>query len=321
MSNNEKKYDVIVVGELNVDLILNKIDSFPEMGKEKLAQKMDLVLGSSSAIFASNLSSLGAKISFLGKVGDDSFGKLCVASLENKGVDTSNIIIDKKLKTGATIVLNYNNDRAMVTHPGSMEHLRTDEITEDKLKEAKHLHLSSPFLQPGLKNNLVNIFTKAKNLGLTTSLDTQWDPNEKWDLDLEELLPFVDVFLPNVQELILLTSEESIEAALNKIEKYANTVVVKMSEKGSLSMTNGERREVKAFLNTIVVDAIGAGDSFNAGFISKYIQGASIVECQTFGNLTGALNTTSTGGTSAFENIEKIKRVAEEKFKYQINGL
>jgi sugar/nucleoside kinase (ribokinase family) len=319
--SSEKKHDVIVVGELNVDLILNEIDSFPEMGKEKLANKMDLVLGSSSAIFASNLSSLGTKVSFLGKIGNDSFGELCVASLKTKGVDTSLIVTDEVLKTGATIVMNYDNDRAMVTYPGAMENLTIEEITEDKLAEARHMHLSSPFLQPKLKDSLIEIFNKAKKLGLTTSLDTQWDPNEKWDLDLEELLPLVDVFLPNEQELLLLTSEETIESALNKIEKYANTVVVKMGTKGSLSMVNGERKNIKSFLNSEVVDAIGAGDSFNAGYISKYIKSASVEECQTFGNLTGAINTTASGGTGAFESKGKIKSVAEEKFGFQISNL
>ncbi|MBU0476242.1 MAG: carbohydrate kinase family protein [Bacteroidetes bacterium] len=311
----------MVVGELNVDLILNKIDSFPEMGKEKIAQKMDLVLGSSSAIFASNLSSLKVKVGFIGKIGNDSFGKICIDSLQKKGVDTSLIVTDKILKTGATIVLNYDNNRAMVTHPGAMENLTTYDITEEVIKDAKHLHLSSPFLQPGIKNSLVDIFKKAKSYGLTTSLDTQWDPNEQWDLNLEELLPFVDVFLPNKEELLLLTAEKSIEKALDKIEKYSNTVIVKMGINGSLSMTNGKRKKVDPFLNNDVVDAIGAGDSFNAGFISKYIQGNSIIVCQTFGNIIGAINTTASGGTSAFDSIEKIKIVAKEKYGYEINGL
>ncbi len=314
-----KKYDVIVVGELNVDLILNEIESFPEMGKEKLANKMDLVLGSSSAIFASNLSSLGTKVTFLGKIGGDSFGELCVSSLTTKGVDTSLIVTDAVLKTGATIVMNYDNDRAMVTYPGAMENLTIEEITDDKLAEAQHLHLSSPFLQPKLKNSLVEIFEKAKRVGLTTSLDTQWDPNEKWDLDLEKLLPFVDIFLPNEQELLLLTSEETIESALNKIEKYANTVIVKMGIKGSLSMANGKRTAVEPFLNTDVVDAIGAGDSFNSGFISKFIKGKTIEECQKFGNLTGAINTTAAGGTGAFVSVRKVKSVAKEKFGVEID--
>jgi len=316
-----KKYDVIVVGELNADLILNGIESFPEMGKEILAQKMDLVLGSSSAIFASNLSSLKTKVGFLGKIGNDHFGQLVLDSLREKGVDTSLILTDKVLKTGVTVVLNYDNDRANVTYPGAMESLTAEEITKEKLNEAKHLHLSSPFLQPGLKDNLVEIFKRAKELGLTTSLDTQWDPAEKWDLNLEELLPLVDVFLPNIQELLFLTEAENLDKALDKIEPYSNIVAVKMSTEGSLILVNGERRKEKSFLNSNVIDAIGAGDSFNAGFIAKYVRGRSPEECQTFGNLTGAINTTAAGGTGAFVNYDALVAVAKDRFGYKINEL
>jgi len=76
--------DVLVVGELNVDLILNGLPGLPEVGKEILASAMTLTLGSSSAIFASNLSSLGTKVGFLGMVGEDQFGALAVQSLEAK---------------------------------------------------------------------------------------------------------------------------------------------------------------------------------------------------------------------------------------------
>ena len=142
-----KQFDVIVVGELNVDLILNDIESFPEMGKEKIAGRMNLTLGSSSAIFASNLSSLGAKVAFLGKIGKDSFADLVLSSLEQKRVDTSMIIQDPDLATGATIVLNYGEVRAMVTHPGAMDFLGLDDITDELLERGAHLHFSSCFFR------------------------------------------------------------------------------------------------------------------------------------------------------------------------------
>jgi len=228
-----KDFDVIVIGELNVDLILNEIDSFPEMGKEKLAGEMTLSLGSSAAIFASNLSVLGAKVGFIGEIGEDSFGDLVIESLNNKKVNTDLIIKDDTVKTGVTIVMNFNEDRAMITHPGAMEKLSIKDINIDDLKKSKHLHFSSFFLQPGIKNDITNLFRIAKGLGLTTSLDPQWDPAEKWDMDLKNLLPYVDVFLPNKLELLNLTKENKIENAINNIRNYANTVVVKNGNKGS----------------------------------------------------------------------------------------
>ncbi len=314
----DKKFDVLVVGELNVDLILNKIDSFPEMGKEKLAGEMTLTLGSSSAIFASNISSLGAKVSFVGKIGQDSFGDLVLDSLKKKNVNTDFIISDKKSKTGATIVLNYDEDRAMVTHPGAMEELTINDISSEYLSAAKHLHISSIFLQPKIKENVLDLLVKAKKAGLTTSLDPQWDPNEKWDIDLRKLLPFIDVFLPNETEVTHLTKEPDVEKALKLLAPFANLIVVKMGSKGSALLRNGNISLQPAFLNEEVADAIGAGDSFDAGFISKFVKGESAIECQRFGNLCGALNTTAAGGTGAFSDYEKMKKIAMEKFGMKI---
>ncbi|PSR56244.1 carbohydrate kinase family protein [Adhaeribacter arboris] len=313
-----KDIDVIVVGELNVDLVLNQMHSFPEIGKEKLAHQMTLTLGSSSAIFASNLSSLGAKVSFIGKIGQDQFGKVVLQSLQNKGVDTSLILQSPALNTGLTVVLNFDEDRAMVTHPGAMDELRLTDISPEHLARARHLHFSSYFLQPGLKNGLPTLFQLAKSLGLTTSFDTQWDPQEKWDLNLTELLPLVDVFLPNEKELLRLTQTNTLSEALATLPKNAHLVLVKMGNKGSVSWCQGKVLPMESFLNKEVVDAIGAGDSFNAGFIYKYIQGSSLEECQRFGNLTGAISTTESGGTTAFTDYNKIKRIAQEKFGYAL---
>ncbi|MGB5896004.1 MAG: carbohydrate kinase family protein [Ignavibacteriaceae bacterium] len=312
----DKNFDVIVIGELNVDLILNQIDSFPEIGKEILASKMDLVLGSSSAIFASNLSSLGAKVSFLGKIGNDSFGDLVITSLKTKGVNTDLVIVEEELKTGATVVLNYGEDRANVTHPGAMEHLSIDDITVEKLQRGKHVHISSVFLQPNLQKDIYGIFELAKDTGLTTSLDVQWDPAEKWALDLQKLLPLVDVFLPNEQELLNLAKEDELQKAINKISDFGNTIAIKRGSEGSICWNEGNQNEVPAYLNENVVDAIGAGDSFNAGFIFKYISGSNLKDCQKYGNLIGAISTTKAGGTAAFSNYMQIMEIAKETFEY-----
>ena len=313
----KKKYDVIVVGEIHVDLILNQIDSFPEIGKEKLADNMALTLGSSSAIFASNLSALGMSVSFVGKIGNDIFGNFCKEQLDLKGVDTSMLIVRDELKTGATIVLNFGADRAMVTHQGAMKYLGLSDITKDMLSTAKHLHFSSFFLQPGFKDDLFNLFKMAKEAGLTTSFDAQWDPSEKWKLDYKKILPYVDVFLPNDKELFALTGKKTIESAIELIKGAANVVVVKLGDKGSILICDGKIIFKEAFLNDNIVDAIGAGDSFNAGFIYKFIRHAPIETCQVFGNLIGAISTTEAGGTTAFTNIKTTLKIAKEKFGYE----
>lgn len=306
-----KVFDVIVVGELNIDIIMNGINRFPEIGKEILAESLDVTLGSSSAIFASNLSSLGSRVAFLGKIGKDEFALTVLNSLQSKGVDTSNIIQSDTLKTGATLVLNFDQDRAMVTYPGAMEDLRIKDISFENIATARHLHFSSIFLQPGIRNDVPVLFKKAKSFGLTTSIDPQWDPAEKWEVDLPELLPHVDVFLPNMSEFLALTRTKTIEAGISEIMQFAPklTVVVKDGSNGAYGWNGSELIHQPALLNDEVVDCIGAGDSFNAGFIHKFTQGASLKQCLEYGTITGAVSTTRAGGTGAFVNMKLVNEL------------
>lgn len=314
-----KKFDALVVGELNVDLILNSIEAFPKIGTEILANEMTLTLGSSSAIFASNLSSLGLRVGFIGKLGKDVFGKLVLDSLTASGVDTSMIIQDDAVNTGATIVMSFGEERAMVTHMGAMESLSLEDIRPEMLSQARHLHLSSVFLQPGIKNDLENLFKMAKQEGLTTSFDPQWDPSEQWDLDLNSVFSYLDVFLPNESELMKLTGHENLDMAISALKGSKTTVVIKMGNKGSISLHEDKLLHIPPFLNKEVVDAIGAGDSFNAGFVAQFLRQASLDKCQEFGNLIGAISTTAPGGTGAFKVPENIMSIAKEKFGYDAN--
>ncbi len=318
----KKTYDVIAIGELNADLILNEIAGEPEIGKEIFAGNMILTLGSSTAIFAANIASLGAKTGFVGMIGKDSFGDLVRKSLADKQVDTSMLIEHPTLPTGVTVVLNYQEDRANVTYQGPMDVMSFNDIDEQVFEQTRHIHISSIFMQSGIQRDLFEILAYARSKGVTTSLDTQWDPRETWKFDYARILPQLSVFLPNEKELKLLTRSSSLDEAVDKIKPYINICVVKRGSRGSLLLLpDGTMCERAAFLNTEVVDAIGAGDSFNSGFISQYVQGKSLVECQYFGNLTGALNTTAAGGTGAFGSKEQLIKVAKEKFNQDISWL
>ena len=234
-----KPYDILAIGELNVDLILNNIDGEPEVVKEKFAGDMIITLGSSTAIFAANAAALGAKVGFVGMIGQDTLGNLIRESLEAKGVDTSMLIETDEHSSGATIVLNYGEDRAMVTYQGAMAVMSFADIDKSVFEKCRHIHISSIFLQPALKADLEKILDYARAQGVTTSLDTQWDPTEIWDFDYTRILPLVSVFLPNEKELMLLTSSETIDEAVGKIKPYVNTAIIKMGSKGSLLVRRG----------------------------------------------------------------------------------
>jgi sugar/nucleoside kinase (ribokinase family) len=297
---------ILVVGELNVDLLLNKIQAFPQMGKEMIADEMELCLGSSSAIMAANSAAMGVDTTFCGVVGDDYFGDFILSELERKSVNKRYVTRIAGQKTGCTLILNYGQDRANVTYQGAMNALTYNHLPFENLADYQHLHISSLFLQNGLLNDIEQILIKARSIGLTTSLDLQWDPSERWEFDYARCLPYVNVFMPNESELLALTKANTISDGVEKIRPYMNTFALKMGTKGSMGINGDEQLTVPAFEVPHFVDAIGAGDSFNAGFIQKYISGAPLEECLREGNLMGALNTTAAGGTGAFYDFNKI---------------
>ncbi|MGY5846136.1 carbohydrate kinase family protein [Salegentibacter sp. HM20] len=300
---------ILVIGELNVDILLNGIQGFPQMGKEILADTMKVVLGSSSAIFAANAAALGASVSFCGKVGQDDYGKLCVQSLTDMQVDTRYISISPKKNTGATLILNYEQDRANITYCGAMAEFIINDIPWDHIADFDHVHLSNFFVQEGIRDHIIPIFKKLKSCGVSTSLDIQWDVLERWDFDYKNCLAYVDFFLPNESELVALTGTETVEQAITEIKKYSKYLALKMGNEGSLGVHQQEFIKTEAFCPEKFVDAIGAGDSFNAGFITHFLETQNFKESLIRGNLMGAANTTATGGTQAFTDKNNLLQV------------
>lgn len=310
--------DLLVVGELNVDILLDQVNGFPVVGQEILADKMLLTLGSSSAIFASNSSTLGSSVAFCGKLGNDLFGKFILQELKAKKVDTRFVVESPEHQTGVTMILNYNQDRANVTYGGAMNHLSINDIPLHALHRFRHLHVSSYFLQSALRADITNLFVAAKAAGLSTSLDLQWDPANQWDFPSEECLPYVDFFLPNEKELLCVTGQCEVGAAIDRLSGFANTIVVKKGINGATAYSNHVVLHAAAYRNDHFVDAIGAGDSFNAGFINGFLQGHELPECLRLGNLTGAINTTAAGGTTAFANSTSVKQRAKQLFNLDL---
>jgi sugar/nucleoside kinase (ribokinase family) len=306
--------DVLVIGELNMDLILAEIQKFPELEKEVIANKLNFTLGSSSAIFASNLSSMGSKVAFSGMIGNDFFGEKVLDALKEKNVNTDSIVSSDKYQTGVTVAMNFGDERAMVTHPGAMNYFGNSNVSDQLLKSVKHLHISSIFLQRQLNADLMTLLKRAKSFGLTVSIDPQWDPSEKWELDLNNIFEYIDVFLPNAAEWLALTKSTNIEESLLKYKTFKVIIVVKNGAEGAYCLGGGEVIFQPAFVCHNYIDAIGAGDSFDAGFINLFMEQKQSKECLKNACLMGALNTTASGGVAAFKSKSHIAMALKNYF-------
>jgi sugar/nucleoside kinase (ribokinase family) len=295
------KFDLSVVGELNLDLVLYGLPDEFELDREHLASDLRLTLGSSSAIFAHNFALLGNRVGFNSAIGDDPLGELCLARLAESAADLSAVRKFPGKQTGLTVILPRPQKRYILTYPGVMAEMRFEDLNLEHVFCARHLHLSSFFLQRALRPRIAELFQLAKQARLTTSLDTNDDPEDRWDRDVFDVLNFVDVLLPNESEACRLARRDKPEEALVALAEKVPLVVMKCGERGVIASRAGKLFS-ETSPETEVVDTIGAGDSFDAGFLHQYIRGAPLEDCLRFGNRTGALSTTRQGGTEAFRD-------------------
>jgi sugar/nucleoside kinase (ribokinase family) len=299
------KLDIAIAGEINLDLILYGLPEQMPTERELLASGFAITLGSSSAILAHNLAALGSRVGFVTKVGDDSFGTLAVERLRERGVDLAGVAHGSR--SGVTLILPHGPQRHILTYPGTISELRFEDLDLDYLASARHFHMSSLFLQRELLPRVPELFRRMKSAGLTTSLDTNDDPDDRWDGALEEILPYVDILLPNEPEAMKMSRADDVETALSRLAQKVETVVVKMGARGAIAIRAAHRFAAPAVPVT-VIDSVGAGDSFDAGFLHQFLRGADLTTCLAYGNLCGAFSTTDCGGTEAFRDAARMQK-------------
>ncbi|HZQ94954.1 MAG TPA: sugar kinase, partial [Candidatus Sulfotelmatobacter sp.] len=263
---------------------------------------------------AHNASVLGSRVGFQARIGDDPLGAISLERLHEGGVDTSQVRrIPGAVTTGLTVILHHQSWRNILTYAGTMAELAWEDLDLDYLADSRHFHLSSYYLQRALRPRVGELFQHLKSKGLTISLDTNDDPDDRWEGNLREVLQYVDVFLPNEREACKAAGTEDLEAAIRKLAELVPLVVVKLGRRGAIAQ-RGQERFTSPAKAVEAVDTVGAGDSFDAGFLNAYVKGAGIAQCLAGGNLAGALSTTRPGGTEAFRDAEHRTRfIAERK--------
>ncbi|MGE5248949.1 MAG: carbohydrate kinase family protein [Bacteroidota bacterium] len=301
-----KPYDVLVAGEINPDLILSG-NVEPEFGQvEKIVDSAVLAIGSSSAIFACGAARLGLKVAFIGVCGEDIFGKFMLTEMAGRGVDVQHVLTLPGGSTGLSVILNRNSDRAVLTYPGLIPGLEAADIPEELLREARHLHVGSYFLQTALRPGLPVLFRRARELGLTTSLDTNYDPTEKWE-DVGALFPVTNILFPNEKEARSLANEQNLVRAASMLASKLEILAVKLGEAGALGLQNGRSARIPS-IAVEVVDTVGAGDSFDAGFVYGYLHGWELERCLQIACACGALSTRKAGGIEAQPTLEEAMK-------------
>src|SRR5208337_429097 len=299
-----KSFDVTIAGEINLDLILYGLPEAMPLERELLASAFRMTLGSSSAILAHNLAALGMRVGFITRLGDDPLGEIALQRLMERGVDVTRVKrVQGGPSTGVTVLLDHAGKRHILTYPGTMFEMDANDIDLDYLASGRHFHLSSLFLHRALQPALPGIFRELKKAGLTLSLDTNDDPDDRWDGVLDELLGLVDIFLPNEDEACRITGKVDAETAIGVLAARIPIVAVKCGRQGALVQAGQERWRLPAE-SVVPVDTIGAGDSFNAGFLCAYLKGKPPADCAAFGNRTAALSTLRSGGTESFRDPE-----------------
>lgn len=296
----ERPIDCVVAGEANVDLILRDVPSL-EWNKEKTFAGFDLILGGSSAITAFNLAKLGAAVSFVGVIGLDALGDFVQRRLATASIDLSYMKRVNGERTGITI---WHSDRkgkrAGLTYPGTIPLLQANQVKRELLVRSRHLHVGHYFLLEKIHEQAPRLFRTAKELGLTTSLDCNYDPKEIWNSGIRDVLRYVDIFFPNETEAKRLTGSRSAQSAAKELGAMASVVVVKLGGKGALAYTEGKTIR-EAARKVHVVDTTGAGDSFNAGYLARFLTGGSVSQCMGAGISAASRCVTRAGGTAAFE--------------------
>jgi sugar/nucleoside kinase (ribokinase family) len=284
----------------------------PEFGQvEKLVNAATLTIGSSSAIFACGAARLGLKVAFIGVCGDDIFGRFMLDEMQKRDVDIENVIVRKDGQTGLSVILNRtlggaHGDRAILTYPGLIAALRAEDVTDDLLRQSRHIHVASYFLQTALQHGLPDLFRRAGALGLTTSLDTNYDPDEKW-IGFDELLSVTKVFLPNEKEALSLSGETNVDLAADRLGSRVEALAIKLGAAGALGVS-GTQRVRAASIPVKVVDTVGAGDSFDAGFLYGYLHGWELERTLRLACACGALSTERTGGTGGQPTLDEAMK-------------
>ncbi len=294
------RFDILVPGHYFCDVIFTGIPTFPALGSEIYCAGLNVVAGGVMNTVVA-LRRLGVNVGWVGTIGDDFFSRFALERAVAEGIDTSLLERSSAPVQRVTVSLSYPEDRAFVTYVDPTTD-RVDLVLKalDKA-DFPHVHFSGLVVEPQVPEMIAACHAR----GISVSMDCQHRPYTLNDPLVPEILSQLDLFMPNAGETLQLTGETDLDRAISVLADLTPVVLVKQGGKGARIVRGDEDYSAPALAIT-PLDTTGAGDVFNAGFLSAYLSGHDLPTCLRWGNYCGGMSTLGYGGTSTAPTREQL---------------
>ena len=305
-----------VIADLCADILVSG-NVTPIYGQvEQYVDDYTLEIGGSAALFATQYVRLGGQLNLYGILGNDTLGHMVKSRLEEENIDTDFLTFSEQEKTTIGLGLSRNGDRAMLTYKGTLTAINAEWIAKTNLLDSiDHLHIASFYLLESLKDHWVPLLEKCKQSNISVSLDTNWAPDENWS-SVHEILPWIDIFIPNEQEALLISGKQDLNEAGHWLAKLAKEVVIKCGPDGASYFHQNHSQQFKipkSFLVDFkIADTTGAGDNFDAGFLTQWLRKRPIETCIQTGMYCGTRSLTKIGGISGQSTPVELNQMGIE---------
>lgn len=301
---------VACVGIMVADVIVEPVANYPEKGILELVNSITMHNGGNAMTAAINLTKLGIEASMVGMVGDDMFGEFLKGKLKDAGVDTSAVKVSDKVQTSASVLMiDKTGERSFFHCKGTNAVMVSSDIDYSAVDKCDMVFVTGTFLMDSFDGKETMEFLKrCKEMGKTTFLDVCWDANGNWGKLLDMSMPYLDFFMPSIDEAVCIAGKEDPEDIADVFNaKGVKNVVIKLGSKGSYLRKEGETKGkiFKPFYVDNPVDTTGAGDSFCSGFLASYATGMELEDCMVFANAVGSHCVTAKGATNGTKSFEE----------------
>lgn len=303
--------DVVTLGETMVLFVPT------ETGPLKYIYQFNKHIGGAESNVAIGLSKLGVKAGWISKLGKDGFGDYIESFIRGEGVDVSQVKRDEEHPTGVFFKerVEIGESRIYYYRKGSAaSFMDENDLDEQYIAQAKYLHITG--ITPGLSESCFRAVYKAIEIAKKHNLKIVFDPNIRFKVwnDKEQMKKIIldiasksDILLPGLSEAkILLEISDEIEILNRFLELGPKIVVLKVGEDGAYLGTRDEITHVPGYKVERIVDPIGAGDAFAAGFLAGLIKGYTLIDAVKLANAAGAFALTVKGDVEGLPTWEDL---------------